>query len=471
VLSIEQLKKAVFKDDNVPQLVPGLMEPIDADHLADELRLVVRGQENGSQELPASSNITPDAIEGEVVGSIMAEWSLQREHLITMLKAYRDRLAELTAGTQITQLEVAASFAITKFKQRKQEARGDLTDLAKAYVEARDELSAFRTRHNLARPARNPSGRWTTIGLLFVMIALESVMNGLFFAKGSETGLIGGVGTAFGISLTNVLFCFFLGLFPARFINWRGWAVRTIAALATAAGLAAIMFVHLFAGHLRDATAATSEALAFSVATTKMFATPWALADISSWYLFGLGMLFGLVSFWKGYRHDDPYPQFGETYRREREAAERYNVEHHEFFGELEDVRDDTINQIDDGIANIPQYVAKSHQVRAARSALVEKFRAYEHMTVQVANRLLATYRDANRRRRTTPSPAYFSDQWTLPGSALAGADILALSADPEDSVVTNVDATLARLRTLSGDVLRAYDELLAVVVHPSDMK
>lgn len=332
-----------------------------------------------------------------------------------MLKAYRDRLSELTAGTQITQLEVAASFAITKFNQCKQQARGDLTDLSKAYVEARDELSAFRITHNLARPARNPSGRWTTIGLLFVMIALESVMNGLFFAKGSETGLVGGVGTAFGISLTNVLFCFFLGLVPARFINWRGWVLRTLATLATSAGLAAISFVHLFAGHLRDATTAISEAKAFEVATAKMFATPWALADISSWYLFGLGMLFGLVSFWKGYRHDDPYPHFGETYRRERAAAERYNVEHHALFDDLEEVRDDTLKQIEDGIANIPQYVSKSHQVRAARSALIEKFRAYEQMIVQVANRLLTTYRDANRKRRKPLPQSRLRRQLVMP--------------------------------------------------------
>ena len=138
------------------------MDPIDADHLADELRLVVRGQENGGQEIPAGSNATPDAIEGEVVGSIIAEWSLQREHLITMLKAYRDRLAELTAGTQITQLEVAASFAITKFKQRKQEARGDLADLAKRLRRGQGRTQRLRTTHNLARPARNRSGRWTT---------------------------------------------------------------------------------------------------------------------------------------------------------------------------------------------------------------------------------------------------------------------------------------------------------------------
>ena len=33
-------------------------------------------------------------------------------------------------------------------------------------------------------------------GLLFVLVALESVLNGFFFAKGSEFGLVGGIGTA-----------------------------------------------------------------------------------------------------------------------------------------------------------------------------------------------------------------------------------------------------------------------------------
>ncbi len=470
-MSILEQAKTWFKGDGVPQPIAGLMDPIDADHLADELRLTLRGHENGSHELPASGSTSPDAVEEEIIGTIMAEWSLQRDHLISMLKAYRDRLAELSAVSEMAQLHLAATAAIVKFRQRKQEGRGDLAWLRRAYVEARDELAAFRKRHGLSRPARDPSGRWTTIGLLIVMIALESVMNGLFFAKGSERGLIGGIGTAFGISLVNVLFCFFLGLFPAHFVNWRGWSVRILAVLATVAGLAAIVFGHLFAGHLRDATAATSETQAYGIAVAKVLTTPWKLADISSWYLFGLGTLFGLVSFWKGYRHDDPYPHYGDVFRRERAAADKYNAEHREFFGELEDVRDETIKKFEDGIANIPEYVAKSHRVRAARSALVEKFRGYEQMTVQVANRLLTVYRDTNRGRRQTPSPAYFSTQWALPGSAMAGSDMLALSTDMPDSVVTNVDATLAELRSLSEEVLRTYDDLLAEVEHPTDMK
>jgi hypothetical protein len=447
------------------------MDPIDADQLADGLRLVIRAQENAIQELPTTDSTTLDGVEEEVVGSIMAEWNLQRDHLITMLKAYRDRLAELNAASELAQLRLAAASAVVKFRQHKQEARGDLARLRMAYVETRDELAAFRTKHRLNRPARNPSHRWTTIGLLVVMVVIESVMNGLFFAKGSERGLIGGVGTAFGISLVNILVCFFLGLIPARYINWRGWFIRSLSFVFTVAGIGAVLFVHLFAGHLRDATAATSEGQAYGIAVSQIFATPWRLADITSWYLFGLGTLFGLVTLWKGYRHDDPYPQYGELFRRERDASERYNEEHRDFFEELEDVRDETITRFETGIANIPEYVAKSHQVRAARSALIEQFRGYEQLAEQAGNRLLSTYRDANRRHRKTPAPKYFATQWTLPASALSGADILALTTDAPDSVVTDVNATLSELRSLSEEVLRTYDELLAAVEHPTDME
>jgi hypothetical protein len=56
---------------------------------------------------------------------------------------------------------------------------------------------------------------------MFVLVAIESVLNGVFFAKGSPGGLIGGIGTAIGISIANVSFAFLLGFFPARWINRR----------------------------------------------------------------------------------------------------------------------------------------------------------------------------------------------------------------------------------------------------------
>lgn len=460
-----------WKGDGVPQPVKGLMRPLDVDALAAEMSLAARGNEAGAREAPATTATTLDATEEEIVGKLGAEWTNQRGHLLAMLQAYRDRLAELNAAKVIGELRLSAADAIDKFKSSKQLVRGDLARLRDAYVEARNELSAFRVEHRLSRPARDPGGRWTTFGLLFVVIAFESVLNGVFFAKGSEAGLIGGVGVAIGISAVNVMLCFFLGVVPARYINWHGWFRRSLGFMITVAGWAAITLLHFFAAHFRDATVAVGENQAYDAALSKLWQHPFGFGDITSWYLFGLGMAFGLISFWKGYRFDDPYPHYGETYRREHDAHDAYAEKHDDFFKDLKETRDDTIEAFRAGLANIPQYVAKSEQVRAARTALLEEFKAYEGSLQLAGNRLLTIYREACRQRRQTQPPAYFTERWALAASAVTGPEIAALVAEPPDNIVGDVHASLEELRELSEEVLKTYGELAAAAEHPSDMK
>lgn len=297
------------------------------------------------------------------------------------------------------------------------------------------------------------------------------MLNGVFFAKGSEAGLIGGIGVAIGISAVNVLLCFFLGAGPARYINWRGWLLRSLAFVVTIVGVGGITLLHFFAAHFRDATVAVGEKHAYTRALSQLWQSPFGFSDISSWYLFGLGLAFGLISFWKGYRFDDPYPHYGETFRRERDAHDAYAEEHDEFFDDLKTVRDDTVEAFRAGLANIPQYVAKSEHVRAARTALLEEFRAYEGNLQQAGNRLLTIYREACRQRRQTPTPAYFSERWALASSAVAGPEITALVAEAPDDIVGDIRAALNELRVLSEDVLKTYGELAEAAEHPSDMK
>ncbi len=459
-----------LKGDGIPQLLPGLMAPIDAAKLADDLRLAAQGADRGERDLPASAEANFDPIELDVVGRVGAEASLQRGHLIAMLRAYRDRLAELTAATEIAQLRLAAADAIAKFNQARQQSRGDLARLRQRFVEARNELSDFKLTHNLTRPARSPNNRWTTIGLLIVVVAFESILNGAFFSKGSELGLVGGIVTAVGISIANVGWCFLLGNIPARYANARNFFIKMASLLMTVAGLGAVIALHLFAAHFRDATIALGEDKAFEAAKIGIMSHPANLADINSWYLFGLGVLFGFLAFWKGYGLDDPYPGYGSVFRRAAEAEDEYNREHHEFFDELDATRDTTIDAFKAGIANIPGYAAKAQQIRAARSALLEQFRNYEQQIEQIVNRLLAVYRDANTRCRKTAVPEHFRSQWVSSGSTLVGADILALTTDTADSVIANVEATLEELKALSEQVLLAYGRLMDAVEHPTDM-
>ena len=73
IVSLIEQAKGWIRGDGVPQPIAGLMDPIDADYLAKELRLSPRGQENGKHERPSTESATLDSVEEEIVGHIMAE--------------------------------------------------------------------------------------------------------------------------------------------------------------------------------------------------------------------------------------------------------------------------------------------------------------------------------------------------------------------------------------------------------------
>ena len=136
-----------------------------------------------------------------------------------------------------------------------------------------------------------------------------------------QFGFVGGVGIAIGISLVNVVFSFLLGLGPARWINYRNWLVKFIALLVTIAGLCAIVALHGFAAHYRDAVAAVGEAsgMAEAIRTikTRLGSLPISIPIICS----RSGLLFGLSAFYKGCTFDDPYPFYGKQARRRGSCA------------------------------------------------------------------------------------------------------------------------------------------------------
>ena len=110
----------------------------------------------------------------------------QGGEFINNLAAYANRLVGYSINAEFARLQLAANNALARLRHANHEAAADLGPLGEAYLEARRELREFQMRHGLSRPARNPEHQWTTFGLLFVLIGLELVLNGFFFAKGSE---------------------------------------------------------------------------------------------------------------------------------------------------------------------------------------------------------------------------------------------------------------------------------------------
>jgi zinc transporter ZupT len=448
----------------------GYLQPIDTDQIAKELDLVRLARERGSQELPPSDALTPDAVEQQITEGLEGEWTWHGGELINNLRAYAARLIAVSVQTELANLTLKAQNALTKLRDANHRAEAELGPLRETFVGYRDELSDFQKDHRLKRAARNPARRWTTLGLLVMLIGFESVLNGFFFAKGAEFGLLGGIGTAMGISLVNVISSFAVGLFPMRWVNNRNYIIKLAGLVGSIGGVAALVMLHGFAAHYRDATAVVGEDLAFQRALETLRATPFGLSDLNSFYLFGLGIVLALTAVWKGYTFDDPYPRYGATYRRAADARESYSEEHAFLFDDLEQIKEQTVAELDAGIRRIPLFPQQAAQVRAQRDAHLQSFTAYEANLEAAGNRLLALYRDANRASRRTPPPKHFDTRWRLPRSFLKDATVLTETSEPPTRPL-DANAALDQLRQLGKEVLDEYEALLVKYPHPTKMQ
>jgi hypothetical protein len=464
---LENLLNAV-RDNEQPVVVPGFLRPIDTDRIARDFNIESVALDRGGHELPESEDQELDSVEHRIIQKIEGEWAWQGGELLNNLRAYANRLASYSIPAEFLKLQLQGEDTLVRLRLAAGQALAELAPLQERCVGARDELAEFRKKHRLSRPAREHARRWTTFGLLFIFVAFESVLNGFFFAKGSEFGLVGGIGTSVGISTTNVAFSFLLGLWPMRWKNHRNFFVWTFGLLVTVAGLLLIIGLHLFAAHFRSATAAVGEDRAINVAIDELMRSPWKFSDLSSIYLFAMGTLFALSAIWKGYTFDDPYPRFGAVDRRAVIGREAYTDAHFELFEELESIKEETIESLDAGITRLPKFPQLAANVLSERAAMIHSFRAYEASIETSANQLLKLYRDTNRSARRTAPPAYFHEKWRLPHSFLARAEIRTLLADPE---VGDVGSSLMELRRLLLELLGQYEQLHSRYPHPSEMK
>ena len=293
----------ITHDNDQPAIAPGLFRPIDTVRIARDLKIEVVARDRGRHNLPVTQDSTFDAFEQKLIQKVEGERASQGGELLNNLRTYADKLVSYSIPGEVLRLHIQAQHVLSWLRVATGQALRRLTPLHERYLRARDELNDFRNRNQLSRPAQEFMHRWTTSALLVIFIAIESVFNGLFFAKGS-VGPVGDIGTAIEISLTNVALAFLLGLGPARWRNHRDVVISTSGLFATLSGIVSIGALHLFAAHLRVSTTLVAENKVFGAALEAIRKTPWALPDIASFYFIGMGLIFALGAIWIGYSFD-----------------------------------------------------------------------------------------------------------------------------------------------------------------------
>ena len=380
---------------------------IDVDRIAADLRLKKEGVRRGQKNQPRPDEAGFDLIEGKIVERVEELRRKGLEHYEDNMRVYDDRIAR-ASGTP-TDIITATGTAETDFRAEINTWNGILANERSDLRLVGEEFEHFRRENGIARTAHEGGGLLQWFGVSLMILIVESVMNGGFFANAHELGLAGGILTAIVISVVNIGVAAIVA-WTSRNFNHRKLGRRFIGALASLCGVAFVPLFNLFVAHFRNAAEAGKpwgEAAGYAI--QNIHVNPLGLESIDAWILGLIGMLAAALAGWKTYASGDPYPGYGRVWRKMREARDAYAQRNEDAINAVTETRDKAVDDLKLAISNMEAQISEAVSASRGLVSLRGQLGPFLEQCDLKVNLLLTTYRNANQEKRTTRSPEHFS--------------------------------------------------------------
>lgn len=429
---------------------------INIPHLERLLDLKNLAMKNGGERLPPTNSAGLDAVEQAVVAKIDQHRDADLNKYLDLRRTYDNRAQALGLARKSAIIDTEARAAKARMAECLHIGLDLMDERADDLKAAKTEYLEFRQKHGLRRPSRHPAGHKRGTGLLLILLVLEAVVNTKFFAAGDEFGLLGGLVQATVAAAFNLAIGFMFGLvFLPQMTHRSSWR-RLVGVLAVPAYAVVGVGFCLAVAHYRDALGGPDPAIAASVGKASLLADPLDLADLNSWFLVVISVLFSLIAAADGWKWDDCYPGYGAVARRRESAKSDYVDGKDALMGELAEVRDKAIEQMRDTTTDIQANIEQHREIIENRRALRGVFLSHLDHLESAGNALLQGYRQENERARPAdnPAPASFGRPWVMTRPSLHeddGSESFLVS--PE-----TIRATLARIPILIDEILAAFE-------------
>jgi hypothetical protein len=443
--SVRGLVAAAMSNTN--GTLPGIpvFPHLDVDQIARELRLEERAEKAAMAGQPASDADGPDSAELDILGKLQGHASKACDSYLAVRDTFETRIqrAAVTPDLQV-QIEAAAANALADFRAEILHDQNQLHNLLRTVASREDELREFRERHCLKRLPKTVSRGERVFGvlLLLVFVLLESVLNGMFFAEGSEAGLIGGVVQALVLSLLNVGVASLYAVYGLPLLFHRRGTMKFLGALITIFFGFWLGGLNLAIGHFRDLFIAGAGRVDMGELLTRLTSTPFLLSDAKSFILVLLGTGLGLLAVIDVASTRDLYPGYGTVGRERKKAVDLYGEENARSLAAMMRLRDQTAEDLSSAIELIRGSQFQMQEAIEGRTRLHHSFKAYlDHLSV-VHERLVQRYRECNRRVRRGEPPAYFRMPPARPQflEPPALAAVAAYELDARDETIARID-------------------------------
>ncbi|PZO03926.1 MAG: hypothetical protein DCF30_02165 [Hyphomicrobiales bacterium] len=398
--------QGLFMADDVTR-TGATIPPITAHHLAEVVQAGHHGASDALGNNPPSHSALPSQTELTLLARVIDLFGAIRQEAAATLNALHGDIAGRRESFTQERYEGRVRSIEASMRALLNRHGGNLEQRVYDALKAKREYEYFNYTHR--RTADPKIDKWQFILLfLIVPLAIESLLNGNFFAEASEFGLVGGAATAVIISALNIALGFLVGLWPARYCqhvraSHLFWALPVYVAM-----IILIVMFNLAVGHYREMLIAAPDARSLQV-LPRVLANPFAITELKSAALVLIGCIVAFASAVKGYSAFGTYPGHGDAYKRWRQRWDAVEEERSrldvELLPELETLR----SQIDGFKEDCARELGRLQASKAAADQARDLYGARLAQLRSAKDAALMQYREANLRVRTDIPPAYFS--------------------------------------------------------------
>lgn len=390
--------------------------PLKVNEIASELGLLSEAKRLGEAGLPSRDATVISGPEAEVVQRV----EKARQDYVAWATLRLNVISHDLGRRNVSQALIRAREADNEFERKAAalltEKESLLRSLSEKARKQREGLDEFRAKHCLTRDANIVSGTRMLFlhALLLPVIGLEGLINANLFAKGLDTGLLGGFIEACGLAGLNVGVAYFFGRFAVRYVNHRNALLKGAGLVGCALAALAMVCIGLGIAHYRECLI-DQVANPTQAALASLKSAPFQLNDVYSWPLFAVTIMFGIGALLDGLFMSDFYPGYSRISSEAQAANEEYEEELAALRSELEELKTNELTILDATLARAHADIAVSQSLidekKATGSRLSTAFRDVDNALTA----LLAKFRTENElHRKGVARPQYFDKQPTL---------------------------------------------------------
>jgi len=164
---------------------PGL----EVDHVFKKLRLAELGQQNGSHEIPATTDIAFDGPQLKIVQFVDGEIADSTAAANVSLIGFNNRISGIDLGPRFQEAEHIVARLKNELASLHRDGIETLRSRWVAYSHSREEFSTFQRDNRLSQMPDYPESHLLHWAFLAFFVVAESIGNSYFFAQGSPFGL------------------------------------------------------------------------------------------------------------------------------------------------------------------------------------------------------------------------------------------------------------------------------------------